>query len=131
MCSYGELIGAALERLVGHDLDDEVEMAWPKGSTWVLDVDDGRLRQRHYLPPSASTTLRPATTRANTSEQRKTAGRRHSAPVPSWLAQLVIPAVIPSGPTAPNQTTLNGMPTQPELPRPYWTGLSGRLAVIP
>jgi broad specificity phosphatase PhoE len=78
MCSHGELIGAALERLVGHDLDNEVEMAWPKGSTWVLDVDDGRLRQRHYLPPSASTTLRPATTRANT----------------------------------------------------YWTGLSGRLAVI-
>jgi hypothetical protein len=38
--------------------------------------------------------------------------------------------VIPPGRTAANQTTLKGMPTQPELPRPYWTGLSGILAVI-
>src|SRR5215207_10958391 len=36
----------------------------------------------------------------------------------SSLAQLVIPAVIPPGPTAANQTALNGMPSQPELPRP-------------
>jgi hypothetical protein len=49
---------------------------------------------------------------------------------PSLLAQLVILAVIPQDPTAANQTALNGMPSQPELPRPYWTGLSGRLAVI-
>jgi hypothetical protein len=42
----------------------------------------------------------------------------------------VIPAVIPPDPTAANQTALYGMPPQPELPRPYWTGLSGRLAVI-
>jgi len=46
------------------------------------------------------------------------------------LAQLVIPAVIPPGPTAANQTALNGVPSQPELPRHYWSGLSGRLAVI-
>jgi broad specificity phosphatase PhoE len=51
LCSHGELIGVVLERLVGHDLDDEVELAWPKGSTWVLDVDDGQLRQHRYLPP--------------------------------------------------------------------------------
>src|SRR4029453_13935894 len=38
--------------------------------------------------------------------------------------------VIPPGPTAANQTALNGMPSQPELARPYWSGLSGRLAVI-
>jgi hypothetical protein len=37
--------------------------------------------------------------------------------------------VIPQATTGPNQTALNGMPSQPELPRPYWTGLSGRLAV--
>jgi 8-oxo-dGTP diphosphatase len=49
--SHGELIGTALQHLVGHDLDDEVELAWPKGSTWVLAVDDGHLRQRRYLPP--------------------------------------------------------------------------------
>jgi broad specificity phosphatase PhoE len=51
LCSHGELIGAVLECLVGHDLDDAVELAWPKASTSVLDVDDGRLRQHHYLPP--------------------------------------------------------------------------------
>jgi hypothetical protein len=46
------------------------------------------------------------------------------------LALLVILAVIPPDPTAANQTALNGMPSQPELPRPYWSGLSGRWAVI-
>jgi hypothetical protein len=51
---------------------------------------------------------------------------RHIEPL---LALLVILAVIPPDPTAANQTALNGMPSQPELPRPYWTGLSGRLAV--
>jgi hypothetical protein len=38
--------------------------------------------------------------------------------------------VIPLDPTAVNQIALNGMPPQPELPRPYWSGLSGRSAVI-
>jgi broad specificity phosphatase PhoE len=33
LCSHGELIGAILERVGGHDLDDETELAWPKGST--------------------------------------------------------------------------------------------------
>jgi hypothetical protein len=37
---------------------------------------------------------------------------------------------IPPDPTAANQTALTGIPTQPELPRPYWTGQSGRSAVI-
>ena len=48
----------------------------------------------------------------------------------SSLALVVILAVIPPGPTATNQTTLNGMPTQAELPRPDWNGLSGIWAVI-
>jgi hypothetical protein len=42
----------------------------------------------------------------------------------------VILAVIPQATTAPNQTGLTRIVDQPELPRPYWTGLSGRLAVI-
>jgi hypothetical protein len=44
----------------------------------------------------------------------------------SPLALVVILAVIPPGPTAANQTALNGMLSQPELPGPYWSGLSGR-----
>ena len=43
---------------------------------------------------------------------------------------LLAQAVIPKGTTAPNGTGRNGMPSQPELPRPYWGGLSGRWAVI-
>jgi hypothetical protein len=48
----------------------------------------------------------------------------------SVLAQVVILTVIPQATTAANHTPLSGMPSQPELPRPYWSGLSGRLAVI-
>jgi hypothetical protein len=38
--------------------------------------------------------------------------------------------VIPPGLTAANQSTLNGIPGQPDQARPYWTGLSGKWAVI-
>ena len=38
---------------------------------------------------------------------------------PWLLAQLVILAVIPPGPTAPNKTALNGMPSELDLPRLY------------
>lgn len=50
LCSHGELIGAVLERLVGAGLEGE-GMSWPKGSTWVLDVEGGHLHHAHYLPP--------------------------------------------------------------------------------
>jgi hypothetical protein len=39
--------------------------------------------------------------------------------VPSLLALVVILLVIPPGRTAANQTALNGMPSQPDLARPY------------
>ena len=26
-------------------------MTWPKGSTWVLEVDAGQVHRTHYLPP--------------------------------------------------------------------------------
>ena len=51
VCSHGELIGAALKRLVGSDLDPGGELVWPKGRTWVLEVDGGRLQHGRYLPP--------------------------------------------------------------------------------
>jgi hypothetical protein len=38
---------------------------------------------------------------------------------------LVIPSVIPQATTAPNQTGLTRISAQPELPRAYWSGLSG------
>jgi hypothetical protein len=48
----------------------------------------------------------------------------------SSLAQVVILSVIPQGATEPTQTALNGMPSQPDLPRTNWSGLSGRSADI-
>ena len=48
LCSHGELIGEALTRLLGQDVDG---LVWPKGSTWALTVQDGQVRHRHHLPP--------------------------------------------------------------------------------
>jgi hypothetical protein len=48
----------------------------------------------------------------------------------SLLALVVILAVIPQATTAPNQTGLTRIVDQPDLARPYWSGLSGRWAVI-
>ena len=50
LCSHGELIGEALSRLLGQDVDGD-GVVWPKGSTWALQVRDGQVQHRHYLPP--------------------------------------------------------------------------------
>ena len=50
LCSHGELIGAALIRLVGERFEDD-SLSWPKGATWVLRVTDGRIEDARYLPP--------------------------------------------------------------------------------
>jgi len=51
LCSHGELIGAALTRLLEPNLADVGELTWPKGSTWVLEVDAARVRRTYHLPP--------------------------------------------------------------------------------
>ena len=48
VCSHGELIGTVLRRLIGRELQAD---SWPKGSTWVLEVVHGQLRDSRYLPP--------------------------------------------------------------------------------
>jgi 8-oxo-dGTP diphosphatase len=61
VCSHGELIGGALERLVGDRAGARDELVWPKGSTWVLEVARGQVRRHRYLPPlrvPAATALR-------------------------------------------------------------------------
>jgi phosphohistidine phosphatase SixA len=50
VCSHGELIGAALVRLVGERFEGD-SLSWPKGSTWVLEVAGGRVEDARYLPP--------------------------------------------------------------------------------
>jgi phosphohistidine phosphatase SixA len=47
VCSHGELIGTVLRRLVGEQLAAD---NWPKGSTWVLEVDGGQVQHSRYLP---------------------------------------------------------------------------------
>jgi phosphohistidine phosphatase SixA len=50
LCSHVELIGAALIRLVGERFEGDT-LSWPKGSTWVLNVTEGRVEDARYLPP--------------------------------------------------------------------------------
>jgi phosphohistidine phosphatase SixA len=50
VCSHGELIGVALNRLVGEKFEG-ASLSWPKGSTWVLEVAEGRVEDARYLPP--------------------------------------------------------------------------------
>jgi phosphohistidine phosphatase SixA len=50
LCSHGELIGTALVRLVGERFEGDT-LSWPKGSTWVLKVTEGRIEDARYLPP--------------------------------------------------------------------------------
>jgi broad specificity phosphatase PhoE len=52
VCTHGEVIAEVLGRLVVMDgLAVNQPLAWPKGSTWLLDGADGRLRSGRYLPP--------------------------------------------------------------------------------
>ena len=50
LCSHGELIGAALNHLVEERFEG-ASLSWPKGSTWVPEVADGRVEDARYLPP--------------------------------------------------------------------------------
>jgi phosphohistidine phosphatase SixA len=63
VCSHGELIGAALKRLVGSNLDPGGELVWPKGrpgcSRWTAVGSSMAGICRRFV----STTPRPATTR--------------------------------------------------------------------
>jgi hypothetical protein len=51
VCTHGEVIGQVLVRLVVDGLAVDQPLAWPKGSTWLLDDADGRFRFGRYLPP--------------------------------------------------------------------------------
>ena len=51
LCSHGELIGVALQRLVDGRPGEGEELRWPKGSTWVLEVARGQVVRHRYLPP--------------------------------------------------------------------------------
>jgi broad specificity phosphatase PhoE len=52
LCSHGDVIGDLMHHLDRRGVpldDDRIE----KGSTWVLQVEDGEIVKAHYLPPPA------------------------------------------------------------------------------
>jgi phosphohistidine phosphatase SixA len=51
VCTHGEVIGQVLVRLVADGLMVDQPLAWPKGSTWLLDGADRRFTVGRYLPP--------------------------------------------------------------------------------
>ena len=53
VCTHGEVIGQVLGRLVADGLAVDQPLAWPKGSTWLLDGPDGHFAFGRYLPPLA------------------------------------------------------------------------------
>ena len=70
VCTHGEVIGQVLARLVADGMAIDQPLAWPKGSTWLLDGSDGHFAVGRYLQP-----LRLADALTHTSQQ----GHRPSA----------------------------------------------------
>jgi 8-oxo-dGTP diphosphatase len=56
LCGHGEQIGLLLGQLADGGLPIEPR-CWPKGSTWVLDTNDGQVSGARYLAPLPLTDL--------------------------------------------------------------------------
>lgn len=55
MCSHGDVIPMLLDHFARAGADLGPHPQWPKGSTWVVDLDGiGDVRATHYLAPPAS-----------------------------------------------------------------------------
>ena len=53
LCTHGELIGEVLEELQRAGIELSAPPRWPKGSTWILELDDGHAWKGTYLEPLA------------------------------------------------------------------------------
>jgi len=51
MSSQGDVIGGIVTQLMDWKLLEPEHARWQKGSTWVLDVRDGRVAAATYLSP--------------------------------------------------------------------------------
>ena len=58
LCTHGELIGAVFDQLQRAGIELTAPPRWPKGSTWMLEQDDGHGWRGTYLEPLA---VEPAT----------------------------------------------------------------------
>ncbi len=52
-CSHGDLIPHLLRRLVTDGMDTDGPLIDQKGSTWVIDLRNGKPFRGRYVPPSA------------------------------------------------------------------------------
>ena len=50
LCTHGDVVDALLDHLMREGLDLGKKPRCAKGSTWVLDVDEGRVVNATYLP---------------------------------------------------------------------------------
>jgi 8-oxo-dGTP diphosphatase len=58
LCTHGELIGEVFEELQRAGIELSAPPRWPKGSTWILELDGGHVWKGTYLEPLA---VQPAT----------------------------------------------------------------------
>jgi len=58
LCTHGELIGEVFEELQRAGIELSTPARWPKGSTWILELDGGHAWKGTYLEPLA---VEPAT----------------------------------------------------------------------
>jgi 8-oxo-dGTP diphosphatase len=58
LCTHGELIGEVFEELQRAGIELSAPARWPKGSTWILELDGGHAWKGTYLEPLA---VEPAT----------------------------------------------------------------------
>jgi phosphohistidine phosphatase SixA len=51
LCSHADVIAAVVMTLADQGTPLRPALAWDKGSTWALEVSDGRVVSGRYLPP--------------------------------------------------------------------------------
>jgi 8-oxo-dGTP diphosphatase len=64
LCGHGEQIGALVRQLADGGMVGDVPLGWAKGSTWVMETNQGRVVGARYLPPLRLRTS-PATGRGH------------------------------------------------------------------
>jgi hypothetical protein len=51
LCGHGEQIGGPVRQLADGGLVGDASLRWAKGSTWVLDTNQGRVVGARHLAP--------------------------------------------------------------------------------
>ena len=87
VCTHGEVIGQVLARLVADGLVVDQPLAWPKGSTWLLEGADRHFAFGRYLPPLrlVDALIRPSAPPANGLAHTGQQGHRPSATLVSMI----------------------------------------------